>query len=97
MVYGSEAMSPAEIRQTSARVEAYGERNSEARAQELDLVKEIREMAVIRVETYRSRDLHAYNKRIRPRDFQIGDLVLKKAYGSMQGLYLIPVASTLTQ
>ncbi|XP_073294631.1 uncharacterized protein [Primulina huaijiensis] len=54
------------------------EENNAARAQELDLIKETRERAAIRTEAYRRRVIRAYNQRVRPREFQVGDLVLKK-------------------
>lgn len=44
----------------------------------MDLVEERRENALNRTEAYRSRVVRAYNKRVRPRDFQVGELVLKK-------------------
>ncbi|XP_075492471.1 uncharacterized protein LOC142530524 [Primulina tabacum] len=78
LVYGSEAVLPVKIGQTSARVESYLGDNDQSRAMELDLVEEKREQALIRMEAYRGRVMKSYNKRVRIRDFQIGDLVMKK-------------------
>ncbi|XP_073129713.1 uncharacterized protein [Henckelia pumila] len=78
LVYGSEAVIPVEIGQISSRVKAYQEGETMDRAQELDLIEEKRERAAIRMEAYRSRIMKAFNQKIKPRDFQIGDLVLKK-------------------
>ncbi|XP_075507597.1 uncharacterized protein LOC142544433 [Primulina tabacum] len=50
----------------------------EAWAMELDLVEEKRDRAFIRMEAYRSRVMKSYNKKVRIRDFQVGDLVMKK-------------------
>ncbi|XP_073298254.1 uncharacterized protein [Primulina huaijiensis] len=66
LVYDSEAVLPVEIRQSSAWV------------MELDLVEEKKDQIMIRMEAYRSRIMKSYNKRVRIRDFQIGDLVMKK-------------------
>ncbi|XP_073049605.1 uncharacterized protein [Primulina eburnea] len=78
LVYGSEAVLPAEIGQTSTRVHTYPEDNDNARASELDLIEERRERAAIKMEAYRRRVMKAYNQRVRHREFQIGDMVLKK-------------------
>ncbi|GKV02426.1 hypothetical protein SLEP1_g14863 [Rubroshorea leprosula] len=45
----------------------------------LDLVEEVREMARIRNMAHQSRVAKFYNKRVRARQFQVGDLVLRKA------------------
>lgn len=79
MVYGSEAVLPAEIGEESARVCGYDEENEEHRAQDLDLLEERREKALVRMEAYRGRMVRAYNKRVQLRGFQVGDLVIKKA------------------
>ncbi|XP_075492587.1 uncharacterized protein LOC142530651 [Primulina tabacum] len=78
LVYGSEAVIPVEIGQISSRVESYPDNNDQSRAMELDLVEEKRDRAFIRMEAYRSRVMKSYNKRVRIRDFQVGDLVMKK-------------------
>ncbi|XP_073030804.1 uncharacterized protein [Primulina eburnea] len=78
LVYGSEAILPVEIGQTSARVESYPINNEDSRAVELDLLEEKRDQAMIRMEAYRVRVMKSYNKKVRVRDLQIGDLVMKK-------------------
>ncbi|XP_075492570.1 uncharacterized protein LOC142530631 [Primulina tabacum] len=69
---------PVEIGQTSSRIESYPEDNDQSRAMELDLIEEKRNRAFIRMEAYRNRVMKSYNKKVRIRDFQIGDLVMKK-------------------
>ncbi|XP_075478978.1 uncharacterized protein LOC142519843 [Primulina tabacum] len=69
---------PVEIGQTSSRVESYPEDNDQSRAMELDLIEEKRNMAFIRMEAYRNRVMKSYNKKVCIRDFQVGDLVMKK-------------------
>ncbi|XP_073037606.1 uncharacterized protein [Primulina eburnea] len=78
LVYGSEAVLPVEIRQSSARIESYPSNNDQSRAIELDLVEQKRDRAAIRMEAYRSRIIRSYNKHVRSRDFEVGDLVMKK-------------------
>ncbi|XP_073317256.1 uncharacterized protein [Primulina huaijiensis] len=78
LVYGSEAVLPVEIGQPSTRVESYPNNNDQTRAIELDLVEEKRDQAAIRMEAYRNRVMKSYNKHVRSRDIQVGDLVMKK-------------------
>ncbi|XP_073038057.1 uncharacterized protein [Primulina eburnea] len=78
LVYGSEAVLPVEIGQSSTRVESYSSNNDLSWTLELDLVEEKRDRAAIRMEAYRSRVMKSYNKHVRARDFQIGDMVMKK-------------------
>ncbi|XP_073120431.1 uncharacterized protein [Henckelia pumila] len=78
MVYGTEDVLPAEIGQESARIMAYGANNQELRAMDLDLLEEHRSQAAIRLAAYRKRMTQAYNKRVYPKVFQEGDLVMRK-------------------
>ncbi|XP_073138812.1 uncharacterized protein [Henckelia pumila] len=78
MVYGTKAVLPAEIGQESARIMAYGENNQELRAMDLDLLEENRSRAAIRLTAYRKRMTQAYNKRVYPKVFHEGDLVMRK-------------------
>ncbi|XP_073290977.1 uncharacterized protein [Primulina huaijiensis] len=78
LVYSSETVLHVEIGQSSAWVESYPDNNDQNWVMELDLLEERRERAIIRMEAYRSRVMRAYNKRFRIRDFQIGDLMMKK-------------------
>ncbi|XP_073152240.1 uncharacterized protein [Henckelia pumila] len=55
MVYGTEAVLPAEIGQESARIIAYGPDNNKLRAMDLDLVEENRARATVRLAAYRKR------------------------------------------
>ncbi|XP_073137460.1 uncharacterized protein [Henckelia pumila] len=64
MVYGTEAVLPAEIEQESARIIAYGPTNKELRAMDLDLVEENRERAAVTLAAYRKRMTRAYNKKV---------------------------------
>ncbi|XP_073304550.1 uncharacterized protein [Primulina huaijiensis] len=78
LVYGSEAVLQVEIGQSSARVESYPDDNDHSWAVELDLLEEKKQQAMIRMEAYRGRVMKSYNKKVRIRDFKVGDLVMKK-------------------
>ena len=47
---------------------------------ELDTSDVLREAAVIRVASYQRRLANSYNKRVKPRIFQPGDLLLRKVF-----------------
>ncbi|XP_072054301.1 uncharacterized protein [Arachis hypogaea] len=76
LVYRSEAMIPIEISQGSLRTQ--GEDNDHARRAELDLIDEVRATAAVRHKTLQQRIGQRHNKRVRPRFFHVGDLVLRK-------------------
>ncbi|XP_075675179.1 uncharacterized protein LOC142644453 [Castanea sativa] len=79
LAYGSEALIPAEVGLTSYRVENYDEsKNNEALRLQLDLVDEVRATAAQRLARYQDLMAKHYNSRVRHRDFQVGDLVLRK-------------------
>ncbi|GKV35525.1 hypothetical protein SLEP1_g43782 [Rubroshorea leprosula] len=80
LAYGAEAVIPVEIGLPSARSDRHNDQNNGQLLREnLDLVEEIREMARIRNMADQSRVAKFYNKRVRARQFQVGDLVLRKA------------------
>ncbi|KAL2232755.1 UNVERIFIED_CONTAM: Retrovirus-related Pol polyprotein from transposon [Sesamum indicum] len=79
LVYGSEAIIPAEIGEKTARVTQYtAEENSQERAFDLTVIEEGRDRAYAKILRYKSMMTRSYNRRVRPRNFQVGDLVLKK-------------------
>ena len=83
LTYGSEAVIPTEVGLTSYRVDNHDERkNNEAIRLQLDLVDEVKAMAEQRHAWYQDRMAKHYNTRIRHRDFQVGDLVLRKVMGA---------------
>ena len=82
LAYGSEAIIPAEVGLTSCSVEIHDEkRNDEAIHLQLDLVDEVRTTAEQRLAQYQDLMAKHYNFRVRHRDFQIGDVVLRKVTG----------------
>uniref|UniRef100_A0A2N9EIF7 Integrase zinc-binding domain-containing protein n=1 Tax=Fagus sylvatica TaxID=28930 RepID=A0A2N9EIF7_FAGSY len=82
-VYGSEAVIPLEIGLPTLRTSEWEPtRNDMAQSQALDLLEERREQAMIRLASYQQQLKKGYNKNIRPRSFQQGDLVLRKVLGN---------------
>ena len=77
--YRSEAVIPAEVGLTSYRVENHDEsRTDEAMRLQLDLVDEVRATTEQKLARYQNLMAKHYNSRVRHRDFQVGDLVLRK-------------------
>ncbi|GKV12598.1 hypothetical protein SLEP1_g23719 [Rubroshorea leprosula] len=80
LAYGAEAVIPVEVGLPSGRSDRHDDQNNEQLLREnLDLVEEIKEMSRIRNMAHQSRVAKFYNKRVRARQFQVGDLVLRKA------------------
>ena len=46
------------------------------------MLEERREKAAIQLAVYQQQLARAYNKKVNPRDFQVGDLVLRKVVGN---------------
>ena len=83
LTYGSEAIIPAEVGLTSYRVHNHDEsRNDETMRLQLDLLDEVRSVAEQRIARYQDRMARQYNSWVRHRDFQVGDLVLRKVMGA---------------
>ncbi|XP_065620967.1 uncharacterized protein LOC136063892 [Quercus suber] len=79
LAYGSEAVIPAEVGLTSYRVDNYDERrNSKAMRLQLNLVDEVRMAAEQRLARYQDLMAKHFNSKVRRRDFNVGDLVLRK-------------------
>ena len=53
-------------------------KNDEALCLQLDLVDEVRATAKQRLARYQNHMAKHYNSKVKPRDFQVGDLVLRK-------------------
>jgi transposase InsO family protein len=75
LVYGAEAILPTDLEYGSPRTKAYDDRsNQTSREDLLDQLEEARDMALLPSARY----LRRYHARgVRPRDFQVGDLVLR--------------------
>ncbi|KAL0417368.1 UNVERIFIED_CONTAM: Gag-Pol polyprotein [Sesamum latifolium] len=79
LVYGTEAIIPAEIGEETQRVAQYDvTKNQEERVFDLIVIEEKRDAAYARILHHKEFMMRSYNKKIRLRCFQVGDLVLKK-------------------
>ena len=79
LVYGSEAVIPAEVHMTSHRVRKYqAEENEEQLCLNLDLMDEVRMDAEQRIARYKNLMSRQYDAMVKPRHFKIRDLVLKR-------------------
>ncbi|KAL0311123.1 UNVERIFIED_CONTAM: hypothetical protein Sangu_2407000 [Sesamum angustifolium] len=81
--YGTEAVAPAKVGELNWRVKHYDlEANEQSLRINLDFVEEVKERASVRAAMYKARMAKAYNSKVRPKNFQVGDLVLRKAEAS---------------
>jgi hypothetical protein len=79
LTFGTEAIISAELGSGSLRVESYkGETNNEGLKLHLDLLQEMRNHAQITISAYQERMARYFNKKVKPRNFKVGDLVLRK-------------------
>ena len=93
LAYGSEAIIPAEVHMASHRVGKYqAKENEEQLRLNLDLMDEVRMDAEQRTARYTNLMTRQYDAMVKPRRFNIGDLVLKRvtlatrnpAYGKLR-------------
>ncbi|XP_070025785.1 uncharacterized protein [Nicotiana sylvestris] len=79
LVYGTEAIIPAGVEISSLRiiVEAEIEDNEwvKTRLEQLTMIDEKRMAAICHRQLYQQRMARAYNKKVRPRNFEVGQLV----------------------
>ncbi|XP_062080085.1 uncharacterized protein LOC133784830 [Humulus lupulus] len=88
LVYGSKAVLPAEIAVPFAKLAMAARMDvHQARLEELELVDERREKAKDNLLQYQRRMARAYDKLVRPRIFQKGELVLKATDHVMRGMH----------
>ena len=81
LVYGSDAMIPVEIHESSPRFQSFGaEESNEERRVNLDLLDKARKEARIKAEAVKRRVEHQYSSKVKPRQFQVADLVMRKAH-----------------
>ncbi|KAL0434318.1 UNVERIFIED_CONTAM: hypothetical protein Slati_2766100 [Sesamum latifolium] len=79
LVYGTDAILPAELGMPSHRVMNFSEEcNKDLLKESLDLIEELREKVFIHIQRYKNTMINSYNKRVRARSFQVGDLVLRR-------------------
>jgi ribonuclease HI len=79
MTYGSEAVVPVEIGLTTLRTSTYdNQQNEEQLRLNLDLIDEVRETAEARMKRYQEKMARHYNSKVKPIQFSVGDLVLRR-------------------
>uniref|UniRef100_A0A803L3S7 Integrase catalytic domain-containing protein n=1 Tax=Chenopodium quinoa TaxID=63459 RepID=A0A803L3S7_CHEQI len=79
-VYGVEVVLPLEVQIPSLRIaiqeDLTSDENDKLRLVELEALDENRLQAQQKLQCYQARMTHAFNKKVRPRSFQVGDMVL---------------------
>ena len=79
LTYGSEAVIPAEVHMANHRVMTYQDKDNEEQLRlNLDLIDEVRMDAEHKTAKYKNLMARQYDAMVKPRRFNIGDLVLKK-------------------
>jgi hypothetical protein len=78
LVYGAEAILPTDLEYDSPRTKAYDDRSNQAsREDSLDQLEEARDVALLHSARYQQSLRRYHARRVRPRGFQVGDLVLR--------------------
>jgi hypothetical protein len=78
LVYGAEAILPMDLEYGSPRTKAYDDQsNQTSREDSLDQLEEFRDMALLHLAWYQQPLRRYHARRVRPRGFQVGDLVLR--------------------
>ena len=79
LVYGSEAILPADVTFRAPRVENYDEKQAEAvRSEDVERAEEERLITCVRTAKYLEGLCRYYNRNVKGRSFTIGDLVLRR-------------------
>ena len=75
-----EAVIPTKVGLPTIRTYTPNSENAESIVRELDVSDELREAATIGITSYQCHLANSYNRRVKPREFQPGDLVLRKVF-----------------
>ena len=79
LTYGTEAVISVEVGLISLRREFFNEQsNNNQLKQNLDFLNEVRDQAAQRMAKYQQKIAEYYNRRVKLKKFNIGDLVLRK-------------------
>ncbi|XP_071708671.1 uncharacterized protein [Rutidosis leptorrhynchoides] len=83
LVYGTEAVIPAEVIVPTDRITTfYAQQNDDALRENLDALEERRAIAHIRQAEKKQKIANHYDKKVKPLDFQLNDLVLRSIEAS---------------
>jgi hypothetical protein len=78
LVYGAEAVLPTDLEYGSPRTKAYDDRsNQTSREDSLDQLQEAQDVALLHSARYQQSLRRYHARRVRPRGFQVGDLVFR--------------------
>ncbi|CAL1412853.1 unnamed protein product [Linum trigynum] len=81
LTYGSEAVAPEELNLPSLRVQAYNpESNHVGLLDQLNMVESRRDTALERIISEKIKVAASYNKKVKPRPLEEGDMVLKRDF-----------------
>ncbi|KAK1628948.1 hypothetical protein QYE76_003263 [Lolium multiflorum] len=98
LVHGAEAVLPIEIEHDAPRVTEYDEETSrKALEDDVDALDEARDEVLSRVAKYQQDLKNYHSRRLRPRSFQVGDLVLRlnqKSHEKLESPWLGPYIVT---
>ena len=79
LAYGSEAVIPVKVHMANHKVMTYQDKDNEEQLRlNLDLIDEVRTDAEYRITKYKNLMVRQHDAMVKPRRFNIGDLVLKK-------------------
>ena len=81
LTYGMEAIVTIEIGMPTLRTDIPEQSNTKSVIKDLDMVDKLHEAVAVRIALYHRRLENLYNRRVKPRMFQLGDLVLRKVFG----------------
>jgi hypothetical protein len=91
MVHGSEAILPTDIDYGSPRVRAYTEEGNQVALEDsIDQLDEARDVALLRSAKYQQALRRYHERNMRPREFHVDDLVLRRVQGSKDRHKLSP-------
>ena len=80
LTYGMKGIVPIEIGMPTLRTDILEQSSAETVIQDLDKADELCEAAAVRIASYHNRLSNLYNRRVKPRMFQLGDLVLRNVF-----------------
>ena len=81
LAYGSEVVIPAEVHMANHKVMTYQDKDNEEQLRvSLDLIDEVRMDVEYRTARYKNLMARQHDAMVKPRRFNIGDLVLKKGF-----------------
>ena len=85
MTFWAEVVIPVEVGLSSMRVACFSLYNNNAyMTEQLDLLEENQEMAKIRLADYQQKLVQRNDRKVKPREFIAGDLVLRRVVGNMK-------------